>query len=297
MNLDAPLGRSLLFIPGNRERFFDKAPALPVDAYIVDLEDGVPAAEKASARELARRRVGDLGGRVWVRVNGIGTEELEADLDCVVGLTGISGLILPKAEGPDMVRELDAQLGALERRRGLTPLTTPVIAMIESAVGVLRTYDMVTISDRVVSVCCGGARDGDLQADLGSGWSIDGPELLHARQHILLSARAAGVAWPLDGVFADVADGDGFRRDCNLSRSLGYRGRTVIHPGQVAATNEAYSPTTEELDYYHRVIDAFQRAEADGQATTTVDGRLIDYAMVRNARRWLMFDESLHGRE
>jgi citrate lyase subunit beta/citryl-CoA lyase len=145
----------------------------------------------------------------------------------------------------------------------------------------------------VVSLCFGGARGGDLHADLGSGWSIDGPELLHARQQVLLAARAAGVAWPLDGVFSDVRDPEAFRRDTELSRRLGYRGRPVIHPSQAPIANEAYAPTPDEVDAARRVVQAVEAAAGQGRGTATVDGRMVDSAMARQARALLAHAASL----
>lgn len=279
------VGRSLLFIPANRERFYQKAPSLAADSFVVDLEDGVPIQEKDAARSLARRLVGSLVPSAWIRINALSGDDSEADLDAVVGLDGVLGLVVPKADSPDAIAELDASLGRLETARNVHPGSTHLITMIESSLGVLRTFDIASATRRIKAVCFGGARDGDLQNDLGSGWSVEGPELLYARQHVLLATRAVGIDWPLDGVFADVSDPDAYTRDCMLSRSLGYRGRMVIHPSQIDAANQAYSPTLEELDHYERVIEQFAVAENRGEATALVDGRLIDYAMVRTARR------------
>jgi citrate lyase subunit beta/citryl-CoA lyase len=144
----------------------------------------------------------------------------------------------------------------------------------------------------VVSLSFGGARDGDLNTDLGCVWSLDGPEMLHARQHTLLAARAARFDTPLDGVFADVRDSQGFERDTDLSRRLGYRGRKLIHPAQIEACNRLYRPTAAELDYYARVLEAFDQAVAQGSASTTVDGKMIDVAMAQAARRVLEADKA-----
>src|SRR5262249_48107825 len=142
----------------------------------------------------------------------------------------------------------------------------------------------------VVSLTFGGAQDGDLNTDLGCAWSIDGPEMLHARSHTLLAARAARFDTPLDGVFANVHDAEGFERDTALSRRLGYRGRKLIHPSQIEPCNRLYRPSAAELDYYARVLEAFDQAVAQGTASTTVDGRMIDAAMANAARRVLEAD-------
>ena len=111
--------------------------------------------------------------------------------------------------------------------------------------------------------------------------------MLHARSHTLLAARAAGFSTPLDGVFADVHDREGFERDTLLSRRLGYRGRKLIHPAQIEPCNRLYQPSQTELDYYARLLEAFDAAVRQGSASTTLDGRMIDVAMANAARRVL----------
>ena len=165
--------------------------------------------------------------------------------------------------------------------------TLKLVLSIESALGVLNAHVMATAAARVVSLTFGGAQDGDLNTDLGCAWSIDGPEMLHARAHTLLAARAARFDSPLDGVFANVRDAEGFERDTALSRRLGYRGRKLIHPAQIEPCNRLYRPSAAELDYYARVLEAFDQAVAQGSASTTVDGRMIDLAMANAARRVL----------
>ncbi|MFL5097381.1 MAG: HpcH/HpaI aldolase/citrate lyase family protein [Xanthobacteraceae bacterium] len=283
-----PLPRSFLYVPANREKFLDKAIGLPADAFIFDLEDSVPPPEKARARAAIRDYAPKIPDqRVWVRPNALDTEFGHGDLDAVIGIAGIAGLFVPKVESCDDVRRWDELIGELETKRNLAAGAIKLVLSIESARGVLNAYDMAIAAKRVVSLTFGGAQDGDLNTDLGCAWSIDGPEMLHARSHTLLAARAAGFDTPLDGVFANVRDPDGFERDTTLSRRLGYRGRKLIHPSQIEPCNRLYRPSQAELDYYARVLTAFDRAVAQGHASTTVDGRMIDVAMAAAARRAL----------
>jgi citrate lyase subunit beta/citryl-CoA lyase len=283
-----PLSRSFLYVPANREKFLDKAIGLPSDAFIFDLEDSVPLPEKETARTGVKAYAPKIAGnRVWVRVNGIETSLAEADLDAVVGVNGIAGLFLPKVETRAEVVNWDKQIAALEQARGLEVGALKLVLSIESAKGVLNAYDMTLGTARVASLTFAGAEDGDLNTDLGCVWSIDGPEMMHARCHTLLCARAAGFDTPLDGVFANVRDAAGFERDTALSRRLGYRGRKLIHPSQIEPCNRLYAPGQKELDYYSRVLEAFDKALAEGSASTTVDGKMIDVAMANAARRAL----------
>jgi len=283
-----PLARSFLYVPANREKFLEKAIGLPSDAFILDLEDSVPGAEKANARVGVKEYAPKIANnRVWVRVNGLDTGLADADLDAIIGVAGIAGIFVPKVETREEVTRWDAMIGRLETARGTARGAVKLVLSIESARGVLNAHDMAVAAERVVSLTFGGAQDGDLNTDLGCAWSIDGPEMLHARSHTLLAARAARFDTPLDGVFADVRDAEGFARDTALSRRLGYRGRKLIHPSQIEPCNRLYRPSEAELDYYARVLEAFEQAVKQGSASTTVDGRMIDVAMANAARRAL----------
>jgi citrate lyase subunit beta/citryl-CoA lyase len=283
-----PLARSFLYVPANREKFLEKSIGLPSDAFIFDLEDSVPAAEKEHARAGVKAYAPKIADqRVWVRVNGLETGLAEADLDAVIGISGIAGIFLPKVESHDEVVRWDRMIAALEQARALAVGTTRLVLSIESARGVLNAYAMALGAARVASLTFGGAQDGDLNTDLGCVWSIDGPEMMHARCHTLLCARAARFDSPLDGVFANVRDPEGFEKDTALSRRLGYRGRKLIHPSQIEPCNRLYAPTQAELDYYTRVLEAFDKSLAQGSASTTVDGKMIDVAMANAARRAL----------
>ena len=281
------LPRSFLYVPANRDKFLEKALGLPADALLFDLEDSIPAAEKDNARAGFKAYAPKVPDRAWARVNGMETGFAEADLDAVVGVKGLAGIFLPKVETRDDVIQWDAMIGKLEAARGLPNGAIRLVLSIESALGVLNAYDMALGAKRVVSSSFGGAQDGDLNTDLGCVWSSDGPEMMHARCHTLLAARAARLDSPLDGVYANVRDPDGFEQDTALSRRLGFRGRKLIHPSQIEPCNRLYAPSQQELDYYARVLEAFDKALAQGSASTTVDGKMIDEAMAKAARRVL----------
>ena len=141
---------------------------------------------------------------------------------------------------------------------------------------------------RVAATCIGVARDGDLQTDLGCSWSIEGTELLYARSKVLLDTRAAGNnVYPLDGVFSDLSDEAGLVQDTRLSARLGYVGRTVIHPRQIAPVRAAYAVPAAEVAYYEKVVRKFSAVEKTGTAAITIDGKLVDYAMYQRAQRVL----------
>jgi citrate lyase subunit beta/citryl-CoA lyase len=281
-------------MPANRENMLAKAPTYGADALVFDLEDAVPVVEKARARELAREFIGRLGGQalIYVRVNAFQTGMLEADLDAVV-MRGLASIRVPKAESPEDIRQVDALLTHYEAQRGLPANTVEICPSLESAKGVWFAYEIASSSPRVRSMMCGTAENGDLQADLGYTWSAEGQEKLYVRSRVLLAARAAGVEHVLDGAFSNVRDAEALCIDCEASRRLGYRGRSVIHPEQMDTVNRVFRPTDAELDYYRRVVEAFDAAVARGSAATTVDGKLVDYAMVGTAKRVIAWAEEI----
>jgi len=265
------------------------------DAVLLDLEDSVAIAAKAEARSLVAKVIDDAaaagvtrsGPAIFVRVNATATGLLDEDLAAIVR-PGLDAVFLPKVESVSEVRNADSTLERLESARGMKPGAVEIVLMIESALGVYRCFDLIKASPRVASTCIGVARDGDLQTDLGCSWSIEGTELLYARSKVLLDTRAAGKAWPLDGVFSDLGDEEGLIKDSTLSARLGYVGRTVIHPKQIAPVRRAYAVPEADVAYYQQVVTEFEAVEKTGAAAAiTVNGKLVDYAMYQRAKRVL----------
>lgn len=290
--------RSLLFVPANQRRMLDKLNSLPADGFIFDLEDTVPPAEKANARAMAKEYMPKIpGNKCWVRVNSLPTGFLHEDLAEFVGTPGLAGFVCPKQDTPAHVAAVDGMLTSMETRKGLQPGSTPIIVMIESAAGVLSSREILTAARRIESVIYAGGQDGDMNVSLGATWTSEGPEMMFVRQFTFVAARAADIACPLDGVFSNIRDLEAFKRDTTLSKRLGYRGCTVIHPTQIEAANEIYMPTATEIDYATRVIKAFEEAVARGIASTTVDGKLVDVAMAKTARNVLDLVATISGQK
>lgn len=286
--------RSLLFVPANQRRMLDKVSSLPADGFIFDLEDTVPPEEKANARAMTREYMAKLpADKSWVRVNSVPSGYLHEDIAAFVGAPGLAGFVVPKQDGPGDVAAVDRLISSVELRNGLTPGVTPIIVMIESASGILSSREIMTGAKRIESAIYAGGEDGDMNVSLGATWSSEGPEMMFVRQYTLVAARAADIKCPLDGVYSNIRDLEGFKRDTTLSKRLGYRGRTVIHPSQIEAANQIYTPSAAEVDYSQRVIQAFNEALARGTASTTVDGKLVDVAMVKTAQRVLDLAKSL----
>ena len=287
--------RTLLFMPANRQRMLEKGPTAGADALLPDLEDSVLLDEKDAARALLREYIPAQDTLdVYVRVNAVAGGETRPDLEAIV-LPGLSGIFLPKVESTDEIRQVAGWLDQLESAAGLPSGQVEIVPMLETALGVYRTYDLATASPRVASVCFASAENGDLQTDLGCDWSVEGTEMLYARSKVLLEARAAGLEHPLDGVFAGLDDEAALVADTTLSKRLGYKGRTVIHPRQIGPVNAIYTPPPEEVAYYRRLLAAFESATAEGRASVTFEGKMIDYAMAARARRVLALAEAIGG--
>lgn len=261
--------RSALFVPANVERRVLRALDSPAHAVIVDLEDAVPEAEKAAARASAATLLGG-GGRpgTTLRINGAETPHFAADLELAVTLP-LDAIVLPKAD-PGAV----AALG---------PDGPPVWALIETADGLRRAYE-VARHPRVTRLLLGSV---DLAAELGLLARDDGLELLDARSRLVLDSRAAGIEAPLDGVCLATRDPAVLERETRLARSLGFGGKTCIHPDQLAVVHAAFAPTEHEIVWARRVIDAAAVAARDGQGAALLDGTMVDRPVVEQARRLL----------
>lgn len=274
--------RSMLFSPGHRLDLLEKAMRSGTDAVIADLEDAVALEKKSEARaNLAELPESPVPW--YVRTNAADTGLLWEDV-LAAGKANVTGVILPKAEDPVVISQIDGALTVLEKTSGKAEGSTTLIPLIESAIGVRRTYEMALASDRVKCVMFGGGEQGDLVADLGVEWTPEGTGLMQARSQVLLSARAAGVPYPMEAVFMDFRNLDALRVESELARTLGYVGKVAIHPAQIPVINEVFTPSPEVVEYQRKVLAAFEEAEAAGKASIAVDGKMVDYAVARVAR-------------
>jgi citrate lyase subunit beta / citryl-CoA lyase len=275
--------RSLLFTPGNHPRKLARVGTFGSDASVLDLEDAVADAEKESARATVRSALAtyDPGALVIVRVNGPDTGRLEADVEAVV-CEELGGIMVPKVETPEVLVEVDRLLGTLERERGLEEGRIRLLALIETARGLVRCEEIASAApERVYTLVFG---LGDFTVDLGIDLTRDATELLYARSRVVVAARAAALPQPLDGPYLDLQNFDGLVADTLRSRQLGFQGRVVIYPPHVEPVQRTYGQLSEEeLERARRVVEAFASAEADGSASIQVDGRFVDYPIYRRA--------------
>lgn len=274
--------RSFLFAPGNHARRVEKALTLPADAVILDLEDAVAVSEKPATRDLVVKAFAQTRhGRLYVRVNAYATEWCHEDIVAIVR-SGLDGIILPKVESADQLRSADWLLSNLERERGLPAGGIDLIPIIETALGVSNIGAIAGSGSRTKRLAFGA---GDYTLDLGMVWSRDEMELLPARSAVVMASRAAGIDPPLDTVWADLRDAEGFARSAERAAALGFQGKMCIHPDQIAVTNTAFSPSEQQLSWAKRVMAAFDEAETKGLASIQLDGQFIDYPIVQRARQ------------
>ena len=275
--------RSMLFTPGHRMDLIEKAIRSGTDAVIIDIEDAVALDQKPTARALLEQ-LPDSPVPLFVRTNAVETGLMWDDVVAAGSSPSVAGIVIPKAEYPDLIREVDGALRALEMSTGQTVGSKGVIPLIESGLGIRNTYDMAVASDRVECVMFGGGEQGDLVADLGCEWTPEGTGLMHARASMLLQSRAAGIEHPFEAVFMDFRNHDALRVESELARRLGYVGKVAIHPAQVAVINDVFTPAPEVVEYQRKVLAAFEQALEEGSASIAVDGKMVDYAVARVAR-------------
>lgn len=287
--------RSLLFVPGNKPDWMEKAVRYGADVLILDLEDSVPDREKKGARPMVKAALKSLnaqGQACNVRVNGFATGLTLDDLEGVI-CPEISGIAMPKVETVDDMKALDTLLTHLEQRHGLEPGTIKTSLGIETAKALRNAYDIVTSCPRVTGLSLAAGPGGDASRSMGYIWSKEGTETLYIRSRAVIEARAAGIQYPTVSSWWDIKDLEGLKRDARLNRSLGFRGQTVMHPTHVPIVNEVFTPSADEIKFYKGLIETFEQAEKSGRASVVYEGDMIDYAMAKTAREMLDFAASI----
>jgi citrate lyase subunit beta/citryl-CoA lyase len=277
--------RTALFVPGNRPDRIEKAFGTRADAIIIDLEDSVPLAEKESSRPHVREKAAQFGDRmILVRTNALGSDFIKGDLDEAIG-EGVDGIILPKAEKADDISKINTLLMEVEENRSLPKGTIRVFPLIESAAAVQHIYDIVSIRtkpDRIYTVMFGAA---DYTLDMGIEMTMAGNELFYARSRIAIACRAAGVAPPVDTPFMiDLKNTEALISDAGRAKALGFQGKLVIHPNQVDPCNNIFSPRPDEIKKAEKIVQAFKEAEAAGMAAIQLEGKFIDYPVVKRSK-------------
>jgi (3S)-malyl-CoA thioesterase len=271
--------RSVLYIPGSKERALEKAKTLPVDAIIFDLEDAVSVDEKENARETLKAALaaGGYGDRVKiVRINGFDTPWGRDDAAAVADMDA-DVVLLPKVGSTDDLDALAAVTGDL-----------PIWAMMETPRGMLNA-PLIAAHPRMQGFVMG---TNDLAKELQTRFRPDRLPLQTSLGLCLLAAKAEGLII-VDGVYNAFKDDEGLRAECEQGRDMGFDGKTLIHPAQVDVTNEAFAPSEAEIDLARRQIIAFEETEAAGQGVAVVDGKIVENLHVATAREILAKAEAI----
>ncbi|MDK9710067.1 citrate (pro-3S)-lyase subunit beta [Acidaminobacter sp.] len=279
------LRRTMMFVPGNNPGLMADAHIYGPDALMFDLEDSVKLSEKDSARFLVYQALktidyGDI--EKVVRVNPLNTPYGKADIEAMV-FAGADIIRLPKSETAQDVIEVDEWITECEKKAGLEQGSVGMMAAIESGLGILNVLSIAQASPRLIGIAIGAE---DFVTDLKTTRSPGGSELFTARSMLVFAARAAGIA-VLDTVFADVNDDEGFRREVETIKQLGFDGKSVINPRQIAPVVEIFTPTAKEIEHAERVVEAIKEAEEKGLGVISLNGKMIDKPVVDRAQRVL----------
>jgi len=294
------LMRSILFVPGHKEGWPDKAVTAGADGVILDLEDAVPTNMKVEAREIVAASIRKLatGSRkvgVYVRLNALETGMTGDDLEKIV-IPGLDGVLLPKNYGPRDFVACDALITHFERRNGVKPGTVEIVCSLETAQAYNQCDEILAASPRVATLFAGTAKDADVSRSIGFQFTPGGQETLFLRSRALLAIRAAGRQNSWVGLWQDLKDPEGARNFALQNRQIGFTSMVMIHPSHIAVANEVFSPSEQEVIFYQGMIDSFEKAEAVGNAACVYEGQHIDYAHIKTARQVLELHKTLNSR-
>lgn len=278
--------RSALYMPGINQKAMDKALNLDCDAVILDLEDAVEVSKKEDSRQLVIRQIenNDYGPRVVVvRVNDLGTKWGEQDVAAVANLP-IQAILVPKVSE---IRDISRMVDLLNRLGS----ELPIWIMVETPLAIININELAR-QPRVTALVMGTS---DLVVDLCAEHLEERQNISYALQRSIIAARAFGKKI-LDGVHLDFRDLDSLRNVCRLGKSMGFDGKTLIHPDQIPVANDAFSPSEAELDKAKRVIDAWRSAQTRGSGVVEVDGTLVESLHVEEAKRLISFFSEISER-
>jgi len=277
------LFRSLIFVPGNNSRFLEKAKKLQADIVCFDLEDSVPDNEKVNARKLIKSALKSrksYESSIFVRTNSPTSGKIASDLKEIVQ-KGIDGIVIPKVNNIKDLKKIEKILSGLEKARKLKPIQ--IIPSIESAEGVVNTFSIASFGKRVSAVVFGVF---DLLNDLGVEYTKESEGAKYSRTKIPVDAQAAGVA-AIDAIWQDLKDSKGLEKDCKIGKSLGYSGKSIIHPDQISVVHKLFHPNKSEILWAEKVCKIYIQSTKKGKGATTVDGKMIDEVHFKQAKALL----------
>ena len=280
----ANLFRSLIFVPGNNPRFLEKAKSLSADVVCFDLEDSVPDKEKKKARILIKntlKKRNQYSASIFVRTNSPDSGKIAADLKEIVQ-KGIDGIVIPKVNSAKELKKIEKTISSLEKKRKIKGIR--LMPSIESALGVVNCYEIASASKRIDALVFGIF---DLLNDMGIEYTKGNPiGAKYSRYKVPVAATAAGVA-AIDGIWQDLKDKNGFTQDCKVGKSLGYSGKSVIHPDQIKTVHKIFHPSKPEIAWAKKVCNVYEELTKKGKGATVVEGKMIDEVHYKRAKALL----------
>jgi len=278
------LFRSLIFVPGNNLKFLEKAKSISADIVCFDLEDSVPDKEKTKARKLiknALKQRKNYPTNIYARTNSPESGKIESDLKEILQ-KGIDGIVIPKVNSAKELKKIEKIIISLEKKGKISG--TRIIPSIESALGVVNCYEIASCSKRIDAIVFGIF---DLLNDIGIEYTKGNPRgAKYARYKIPADAAAAGV-YAIDGIWQDIKDESGLKKDCDVGRSLGYAGKSIIHPDQIKTVHKIYHPNKNEIKWAKLVVKTYNSSTKKGKGATVVDGKMIDEVHYKRAKTLL----------
>ena len=278
------LFRSLIFVPGNNPRFLEKSKSLSADIVCFDLEDSVPDKEKKKARTLikgALKKRNQYSSSVFARTNSPDSNKIEADLKEIVQ-KGIDGIVIPKVNSAKEIKKIEKIISSLEKKRKIRGIR--LIPSIESALGVINCYEIASASKRIDAIVFGIF---DLLNDIGIEYTKGNPlGAKYSRYKVPIAATAAGV-YAIDGIWQDIKDTSGLKKDCEIGKSLGYVGKSVIYPDQIKTVHKIFHPNKTEIAWAKKVCSIYKKSTKKGKGATVVDGKMIDEVHYKRAKALL----------
>lgn len=273
-----------MFVPGYTRKFLDKAVGFRTDALLLDLEDSVPDPYKSDARKFVREYLDAniFSQQLFIRVNDIESGLLSKDLEATAH-PHTDGFMFTKVRDENDIVYFDKLLSQYEHDLGLPKGRFTMLPLIETGSAILRAYQIATASSRMVGLALGGE---DYLTDLDGLHKEHGTSLIVPRSLIVIAARSAHID-VLDTPYLDIRNEEGFRREVEQARELGFSGQLVIHPSQIKIANEVFSPSLEEVAEARRIIAAIKESSDKGQGTTLLDGKLVGPPMRKRARNVL----------
>lgn len=279
------LRRTMMFVPGSNPSMIKDAYIYGADSLMFDLEDAVAITEKDSARFLVYNAIKtiDYGNtELVVRINGLDTPYGRDDIEAVVR-AGVHVIRLPKTERKEDIHAVEAVIEEVERKIGREVGSTKMMAAVESPIGVINAFEIASASKRLIGIALGAE---DYVTNMKTRRYPDGLELLGARTQIVIAARAAGI-YALDTVYSDVDNEEGFKREVELIKQLGFDGKSVINPRQIKPVHEIYAPSEQEIKKSINIKRAAKEAEEQGLGVISLNGKMIDKPIVDRAERVL----------